>query len=76
MKILPNGTRVIILGKTVGGSFEKTEIFERGQNYGYIRGYREDMECYVVRYDNGEEMRGDYFAPCDITIALNKGQED
>ena len=74
MNILPNGTKVFILDKTIGQPFEETEIYRRGQNYGYIEGWKEERDCYVIRYDEGEELRGDYFAPSDITIALNKGQ--
>lgn len=76
MRILPNGTKVYILDKTIGNSFEETEIYQRGQNYGYIRGWKEEKDCYVIRYDEGEEMRGDYFAPSDITLALNKGMQE
>lgn len=74
MDRLPNGTKVYIVGKTIGNSFEDTEIYEKGQDFGYIRGWKEEYECYIVRWDEGTEVRGDYFAPSDLTICINKGR--
>lgn len=74
MNRLPNGTRVYILDKTVGSEFEGTEIYKRGQNFGYIRGWKDDLDCYIIRWDEGTEVRGDYFRPEDVAISLNKGR--
>lgn len=74
MNRLPNGTRVIILDKTIGSVFENTEIYRKGQNFGYIRGWKDEMDCYVVRWDKGEDMKGDYFYPEDLALAINKGK--
>lgn len=74
MNKIPKGARVFILGKTIGRSFETTKIYDKGQNFGYVRGWKEEMECYVVRWDNGDELKGDYFMPEDLSLVINKGR--